>query len=74
MEIEIASVVLTFIFLVDLIANIAVLGCKKIWVERKTLVFEMILQLAYWTFLIADLAITEDYSPFVNFSRINCIF
>ena len=66
--------ILTIIFLVDLVANIVVVGIKSVLKERKELVLEIFLQLFFWTSFIIDILWVEDRTVFGTFLWINAVF
>lgn len=46
--IEFPAILLSVIFLLDLIANIALLGIRRICKDRKILILEIFISLAFW--------------------------
>ena len=71
---ELPALILTIIFLVDLVANIVVVGIKSVLKERKELVLEIFLQLFFWTSFIIDILWVEDRTVFGTFLWINAVF
>jgi len=72
--IEIPGLILSLIFLVDLIANLACFGFKRIWNEHSILIFEIFLSFTYWTSYVLDVWVFEDPTTWGHFTRINAIF
>ena len=72
--IEVPALILTIIFLIDLLANFIVLGPKRVWKERRILVLEIILQLVYWLSYIIDFSVLRNISIYGRFARINAVF
>ena len=58
--VEIPALVLSVIFLLDLIANMVVLGLRKILQKRKILLLEFCLQIVYWSLVVDDLFLTNE--------------
>ena len=73
--VELPALVLSVLFLLDLVANFIVLGLKGVLRKRKSLLLELCLQLAYWTLVLVDLLLlTDETKPAARFTRINAIF
>ena len=72
--IDIPATILMGLFLIDLVANIVVLGPKKIWSDRRTLYLELLLQITYWSMLTYYFAVAHSsksiYAVFVGICAI----
>lgn len=72
--IELPALVLTLIYLLDLVANFVVLGPAQIWSDRRILVMELLLQLTYWISYFVDFVVLKNVSIYGRFARLNAIF
>ena len=72
--IEIPALILTLVYLLDLVANVIVLGPKRLWESRRILLLETVLQLVYWTSYIIDFTLESSVSIYGRFARINALF
>ena len=73
--VELPALILSVLFLLDLIANFVVLGLKGVLRKRKELLLELCLQIAYWTLFLVDIfLLTDETKPAARFTRINAIF
>lgn len=72
--IEIPALILTLIFLADLIANFVVIGSTQMWEKRRVLYLEVLLQILYWMSYLLTFWVFTDVSILGRFARIDAIF
>ena len=71
--IEFPTIILSFVFLVDLIANFAVNGFSWVYENRRVLYFEIVISVAFWICFIIDMFIFTDRTIESRFTRMNAV-
>ena len=72
--VELPAFLLTILYLVDLVANLIVMGCKGMWRERRILCLEVFLQFCFWLSYMIDFMVFNETTILGRFVRINSVF
>ena len=68
------TVLLSFVFLVDMVVNFWKRGFKNVRDNRPILFFEVFLTTFYWISFTRATVVNEDYNPIAKYSHTNTIF
>ena len=71
---EMPAFILSALFLLDLLANLIIVGPMNTYSKRKVLILETFLSLSYWTLFIIDIIDVTPDTNLSRFTRINAIF